>query len=118
MAPPKLFQLSFTSDRAPARKARPAIQTISRAVANMPAMVPAISIGGGSLGARAGIRKGVKKGIQDMIFTTGASGVRRASWTTMMGMTRTIMMGPIRVWASRGVSQKAPMAANSTAYIR
>ena len=50
MAPPNDFQLSLTSDSAPARKARPAIQTISNAMANIPAMVPAISIGGGSLG--------------------------------------------------------------------
>ncbi len=108
----------MTSDRAPARKARPAIQTIRAAVANMPIRVRTISTRGGSLGARALIRKGVKKGIHDRTLTTGASGLVRAICMTSMGTTRIIMIGPIRVWASRGVSQKAPMAANSTAYIR
>ncbi|MNO10149.1 hypothetical protein D3C81_2338180 [compost metagenome] len=62
--------------------------------------------------------KGVKGGIRLITLTTVASGVRMAICMTSSGATRTIMIGPIRVWASRGVSQKAPMAANRTAYIR
>ena len=84
----------------------------------MPAMVPTTSIIGGSDGARALIRKGVKKGIHDRICTTGESGVCTARTMTRIGTVRTIMIGPISVCASRGVSQKAPIAANSTAYIR
>ena len=81
----------------------------------MPPMAPTCSINGGCDGARALIRKGVKGGTRDRILTRGASGVRTASCMTSSGTMSTIMIGPIRVCASRGVSQKAPMAVKITA---
>ncbi len=77
--------------------------------------MPTTPANDGSAAARAGARKGVNGGNQDKSAMAGESGRRMAWLMKMIGMVVSIIIGASRVWASRLVSQCAPMPTNSEA---
>ncbi len=81
----------------------------------MSASVPRVAAADGSTAARAGARKGVNGGIQESRAMAGESGRVIAWLRKMIGMVDSIIIGASRVWASRLVSQWAPMATNRAA---
>jgi hypothetical protein len=61
------------------------------------------------------MRKGVKGGIRAAMRMMGESGDWRAEITSRRGMTIIMLRGVARLWASRGVSQKAARPAKMPA---
>ena len=104
-------------DSAPARKARPDSHNMAAQVAAIIARVPTTSHRGGPDAARPVIRNGVKGGNHERYSRSGVSGRLIALDRKIIGTASISIMGPTRVWASRGVSQNEPTATKIEAYI-